>query len=287
MAKSADVTRLLPPPTAVRLAWALTGSFVKDNTESKDIASESKKLLDDIIERARENDKEEKGKKGEENVETGYVQNAATDIEATMRTLDTIYKGRELNLQENDKLRAVNLDNIKEDVQFGRNAKDFMKSLPAMAITSGTGTITLNKLLENHNLPDWTPWIIGLVFAGIGFGINAWITRQSAVRKQKLYINQDYERSMYYQQYITRVRTALINLYTDIDRLHNRFFKKKYPLDESETATTVVENMLRGAMPTLCVHIHKHIREGIVTPDTWTLCEAGGEAARECKFYEK
>ena len=277
MAKSPDVTRLLPPPTAVKLAWALTGFFVKDNTESKDIATEAKKLLDDITERAKKEDEDEKA----------YVNNAATDIDATMRTLDTIYKGRELNLQENDKLRAVNLENIKEDVQFGRSAKDFMKSLPTMAITSGAGTITLNELLDSLNLPDWAPWLMGLGFAGIGFAINAWITRRSATRKQKLYINQDYERSMYYQQYIVRVRTALINLYTDIDRLHGRFFKKKYPLDASETAASVVESMLRGAMPTLCVHIHKHIREGIVTPDTWTLCEAGGKAAEDCKFWEK
>lgn len=270
-----NVTTLLPPSTAVKIAWAMTGFFVKNNPESQDIATEAKEHLDSIIERAKRTNDTEKA----------YVNIAAADIEATMRTLDTIYKGRELNLEENDKLRAVTLKNIEEDSKFGRSAQDFLKSLPTMAIAAGAGTVTLNEVLESASLPGWSLWLIGLGFAGIGFFINLWVVKLNSRRRQKLYIQQDYERTIYFQQYMTRVRTALIILYTDIDRAHNQFFKKKYPLDKSVKVATVVKDILRGAMPTLCEEIHRHIQEGKITTDLWTLCDAGIQLVEGCKYW--
>ncbi|MBN1190167.1 MAG: hypothetical protein JXA46_10475 [Dehalococcoidales bacterium] len=121
------------------MAWALTGAFSVNSPESQMIASNAKNNLENIKKRASEL----------KDPELSYVTNAAVDIDSTMRTLDTIYKGRELNITENDQLRKIYLENIEESVKFGQSAKDVVKSLPAMAIATGAGTVTLNQLLQS------------------------------------------------------------------------------------------------------------------------------------------
>jgi hypothetical protein len=271
----ANTTTLLPPPIAVKIAWALTGNFSKE--QSKDIAAEAIKSLHDTIDEANKASDAEKN----------YVKNTADEIQGTMRTLDTIYKGRELNLTENDKLRNVTLDNIEKDAKFGQSAQDFIKSLPAMAFTTGAGTITLDQALKSFALPAWTTWMIGLVFAGLGYGANVLYTRRSLKKKQLLYIRQDYERDKYYEQYISRVKTALVHLYIDIDRLHKNYFGQKYPLADKEDANTVVEGILEGALPTVCEYAYEHLNEGLITPDMWAKCETGAKSTDDCKLWGK
>jgi hypothetical protein len=275
MAKT-DVTTLLPPPRAIWIAWAQTGNFGKE-PEPKDIATAATKLLNDVIEKAKEQGDPEKG----------YVNNAATDLEATMRTMHTIYKGRELNFQEIDKIRSASLENISQDLQFGRNAQDFFKSLPTMAITSGASTITLNKVLESFSLPSWTFWLIGIGSAGLGFFINIGIVRWNSKARQAEYIRQDYERTRYFQHYLIRIRTALLNLYYDIDRLHARYFNKTYPLGEFESAEKIIDNMLQGARPTLCKYVFDHLNRKLIKANLWTLCETGRESCEDCKYWGK
>jgi hypothetical protein len=274
MADNEEITQLLPPSTAVRIAWALTGSFSTKNQESIEISIEAKKNLDDIKRRAQD--------KGD--LELNYVTNAAIDVASTMRTLDTIYKGRELNISENDKLRNVNLENIQDSMQFGNKAKDVIKSIPTMAITTGTGTIALYQILDPLNLPNWSTWLIGLGMAGIGYLVYLVSIRISRVNQQKLFVKQDFERDLFYSQYITRVRTALIYLYNDIDRLHFNAFKKSYPLGESENAMTVVDGILKGAQPTMCKKVYEHMKSGIISIDMWPSCESGGNAIESCKY---
>ncbi len=273
MTKTPNETKLLSPPTGVRIAWALTGAFV-NNPDSMDIASMARKDLDDLRE------KTAKGK----SPELDYVSSAVTVIQATMRTLDTIYKGRELNFKENDLLRSANWDNIKGDLQFGNSAKDFMKSLPTMTVTSSAGVITLGQIVS---WPSWALWLLGLGLAGVGYFINLRIVKRASRSKQKLLLEQDYERNMYYEQYIYRVRTSLINLYADIDRLHKKAFGKHYQLEKSEDVFRVVDGILKGAMPTMCAQVSKHMKDGRITPELWARCESGGKAAEECEHWGK
>jgi hypothetical protein len=266
-------TKLLPPPMVVRMAWALTGDFVSE-PESKSIASDTIATLKDLRDKAEKDDKERE-----------YVTGTVAVVEATRRTLDTIYKGRQLNFEEVDKLRAVNLENIQDSLQFGKNAKDYLKSLPAMAIGSGAGVITLNQLIAS--LPDWAFWGIGLFFAGLGFFANLWIVRWSRGMKQREYIKADNERNMYYEQYLGRVRTTLINLYEDVNRLHKKSFGEHYQLEKTENVAGIVDGILAGAMPTMCQFVEKHLKGGKITPELWTRCETGGESAKECKYWGK
>jgi len=201
-----------------------------------------------------------------------------------MRTLDTIYKGRELNFTENEELRSVYLDSIKDNLEFGKSTKDFFKSLPTMTVTTAAGTVSVSQIFEG--LPSWSLVLIGLSAAGVGYLINLWIVRLMRKEKQRQYLEQDFERNLYYEQYINRVRVALTSLYYDIDRIHKNVFNSSYALDDS--TEKVVEEVLKGAAPTMCKKVYDHMKSGKITPNLWVLCEVGGERAeKQCPLWTK
>jgi len=228
-----QATSLLPPLTAVRMVWALTGAFAKEE-QSKHAALLVEARLKDISERAGKADQKE----------NEYVLGAIACMEASMRSLDTAYKGRELNFQENEKLREVYLQSVRDGTDFGKTAKDYLKSLPGMSI-GGAGGITLASLL-----PPSKPMIWGVTvgLAAVGFLVNALILQYVRRRTQSLYIGQDYDRDLYYAHYISRVNLILESLYNDLDRIHKKVFGQAYPI-ESGTATEIVAGLLAGLRP--------------------------------------
>lgn len=266
-------TFLLPPVSAIRMVWARTGMFSNDE-HSKISAVLTEAALKNIGERAEADDKERK-----------YVNSAIATMEATLRSLDIIHKGRNLNFEENEKLRKASLDLVKENLEFGKNAGDFLKSLPAMVIGSAGG-ITVGQYLGQHfNISVITLWAIGLALASIGYIVNLEVVRLMRKRKQMLYVAQDYERSLYYDQYVTRVAMTLTSLYLDLDRIHKNVFGQSYSVDVE--VSNIIGEMLKGVRPTFCKYIHKHIREKKIKPELWTLCETGKEGAVEkCPRWE-
>ena len=262
-------TFLLPPVSAVRMVWARTGMF-SDDEHSKISAVLTDAALKNIRERAEADDKERK-----------YVNSAIATMDATLRSLDIIHKGRELNFEENEKLRKAYLDSVKENLEFGKKAGDFLKSLPAMVI-GGAGGITVAQYFK---ISDINLWAIGLALASIGYIVNLEVVRLMRKRTQMLYVVQDYERSLYYDQYVTRVATTLTSLYLDLDRIHKNVFEQSYSVDVE--VSNIIGEMLKGVRPTFCKYIHKHIREKKIKPELWTLCETGKEGAVEkCPRWE-
>jgi hypothetical protein len=83
------------------------------------------------------------------------------------------------------------------------------------------------------------------------------------------------------------VRTALINLYYEIDRIYADTFGKQYALGDSETPVTVVEGILKGAQPTMCDFVHAHMNESRISANLWTICETGGTSKESCKYFVK
>jgi hypothetical protein len=273
-AKSTAVqhTSLLPPLSAVRMAWALTGAFTNDE-HSKHAALLVEARLKDIGERA-----EKDGNKQEQE----YVFSAIACMEASIRSLHTAYKGRELNFRENEKLREVYLESVREGFEFGKRAKDFVTSLPGTSI-GGAGGITLASAME---LTGVELWGVGIVLAAVGCVVNILITQYLRRRKQLLYVAQDYDRDQYYDRYISQVSLILTSLYLDIDRIHKNVFGQVYPA-ESDAASNIVTKLLEGVRPALCKFVHKHMQENRITPKLWSLCEAGNaEALKTCPLWE-
>ena len=271
MSQAQTQTKLLPPEDAVRLAWALTGQFTKAEDSQHIYAFSADKVLKDIQGQAKGGPEQE------------YVDSAVAIIAAGMRTLDTIYKHRELNFAENDRLRSVALENAREKLVFGRSLGDFVKSLPAMTVVTGVGvSVSIIK-----NVPDIYIWLLGILLAAASYWINLWAVRRWHERREKSYLRQDYERNLYFEHYVTRVGTILTSMYLDIDRVHERAFGQPYPLEPPERASHIVEEMLKGIKHTMCDRVHRHMREGKVTPRLWPLCETGGKAAEKCVLREE
>ncbi len=290
MPDKSGYSRLLPPAVAIRIAWAMTGSF-SGTPESQNSAVLAEKRLKDIYE---ESQRRKENSTAEEVTEKEYVGNAYSLVQANMRTLDTIYKGRELNFKENEELRSVYLDNIKDNLEFGKKAQDVVKSLPTMSVVTAAGTISVSQLFGE--LPGWSLVLVGLGAAGLGYAINTWIVRAMRKEKQRQYVEQDYERNLYYEQYVSRVRVALTSLYLDLERIHERAFGKSYEMAVQpelkehleDSIRAIVENVLEAVKPTMCEKVHQHMKEGVVTPDRWVMCEVGGErAGKQCDLRDR
>ena len=216
-----------------------------------------------------------------------YVLGVIPTIEASLRSLDIIHKGRQLNFAENAKLRSAYLSSIEDSLNFGAKAQDFVKALPTMTIAGTTGTMLLS---QSEKWNDTYAWLVGLLFAAIGYFINLYIIRFNRKRKQKYYVVQDYERTLYYEQYISRASIILKALYLELDNIHKNIFGEPYPIDKDADALLeqkdVVERLLAGVRTTYCKYIHTHMREDKINVDLWAICEAGNDEAQEkCPFW--
>lgn len=278
-------TVLLPPATAVRMTWALTAEFSGDDLSRRTVEL-VRAGLEDIRQRALKHTNPQ---------ETEYVVCAIATMDAARRSLETVYKGRELSFAENEKLRTTYLDAVRQGLEFGNKAQDAIKALPAMVVTGAGGSLGAISLQQGATNPWWAA-IAGLGAGALGYFINQWIVNWSRKRTQALYVDQDYERTLYYDQYIRRVSEILTFLHVDLDRLHANTFGGGYAIPATPGAPAgmlakipsdqIVSEMLAGVRPTFCVNVHKHKKEGKITPGNWTICETGSpEAIKDCRFF--
>ena len=268
-------TALLPTVTAVRMTWAMTGRFSDDET-SKSMAAYVEDALKHIEDQALAH--------GVSPEEKSYVTSAVATMKASLRSLDTVYKGRTLNFEENEKLRAAYLDSVKESLNFGSKAQDFLKSLPTMTIGAAGGV----TVAQSVGLSGTGLWAVGLLLAALGYVVNLWFVALARRRTQMLYVTQDYERGLYYEQYVRRVSEILLGLFLDLERIHRRAFQENSEADVSPAAVDkIVKDILAGVRPTFCRYTHKHMRENRITPELWTLCESGNlDAVSMCPLWE-
>jgi hypothetical protein len=268
-------TELLPPITAVRMVWAMTGKF-SDDEPSNRIAAYVEDSLKQIEDRALASTPKEKG----------YIISAIATMRASLRSLDNAYKSRSLNFQENEKLRLAYLDSIKESLDFGDKIQDFLKSLPTMTITAAGG-VTLLQLLPGKILPE-VSWGIGIGLAALGYLINLWFVRRARHQTQVLYVRQDYERNLYYDQYVRRTADIIHGLILDLERIHKHTFGENYETDLTPNAIEeTIEKILTGVRSTFCIYAHKHMIEKKITPEIWAMCESGHtEGIKMCQHWE-
>jgi len=259
------------------MVWAMTGAFSGDE-RSKQSTVLVEAALKDIKERVSGH----RVSDGKVRKEEKYVVSTIATMEASRRSLDIVYKGRQLNFEENEKLRSAYLDSVKESLDFGKKAKDFIKSLPTMTIGAAGGV----TVAQAFSISGIQLWAIGLGLAAFGYIVNLLFVRRARKQTQMLYVAQDYERDLYYDQYVTRVSIILTSLYLDLDRIHKNVFGQTYPVD-SAGVSQIIEELLRGVRPTLCSYVHKHMKAKKITPELWSMCESGVEdAVRNCPYWE-
>ncbi len=272
-------TRLLTPMTAVEITWARTGKF-SSSPHSQDMGDQAGKRLKRIEENASKEPKEH-----------DYVQQVVSAMDATHRTLDTIYKGRELNFEENEKLRQSSLDSIQDVIQFGTRAKDLVRSLPGLAIGSAGGVTLLNVLYPGGSPPGYATWGTGVAAAALGYLVYQAAMLISRRWKEQNYIREDYDRGLYYQQYVQRTERALRGLYDEACSAHRQVFDDEEEEEDVCGADgAALDRYLDALQPTFCPYVHEHMRLGVVRCKHWPMCETGGppETSRDaCDWWPK
>ena len=268
-------TALLPTVTAVRMVWSMTGKFSDDDASQK---------MSLYVEDTLKSIEEQAQAPGTGADEKSYITAATATMKSSLRSLDTAYKGRTLNFEENEKLRAAYLDSVKESLNFGTKAQDFLKSLPSMTIGAAGGVTVAQQL----GLSDVALWSSGLLLAAMGHLVNLAFVRRARNKTQMLYVTQDYERGLYYEQYISRTTLILLGLFLDLERIHKRVFQENYEPDvRPSSVRAIIDDILAGVHSTFCPYVHKHMADKTVTPELWTLCESGNaEGVRMCPHWE-
>ena len=298
-------TSLLPPTAAVQMVWARTGKFSKD---------ESLRLPSSLAEAGMENVRTLTSEKDWKEKE--YVARTMAAMDACSRSIHTIYKGRELNFEENKMLRGSYLESVKESIDFGNKLKDFLKSLPTMTFGAVSGAaifekyvrpsletlaeelaeelpedsviLFLEEFTEDSALLLWILVVLGIV---IGYIINDLvIVKWTRKRKQMLYVIHDYERNIYYESYLEHVAVLLKSLYRDVDQIHEEVFREPHLKEEGEEKekkiNEIVSNLIDEARPKRCKHVYRHMKEKKITPGLWILCETGyKEGLERCPHW--
>jgi len=113
--------------------------------------------------------------------------------------------------------------------------------------------------------------------AAIGYVIDGYyfIPRTNEkIQIQKIKL--DYDRNLYYNQYVNRCRAALNCLYTSADRYHKNIFKSFYYSEQDKPEVeTIIDEVLCGINSTMCKNISKCMIGNIVKPDMYSVCETG------------
>lgn len=256
---------ILPPEMAVRMVWSLTDKF--HNKDIPEVSSQmTETLLTDIKTRAVGKDKE-------------YVDRVIATMYAALRNLGMIYRGRELNFTENERLRLTYLEAVQKNIEFGKNAWDYLKTIPAMTV-GGAGSVTVAEIIfKTFDIKFLV--IVGLFFAAVGFMVHLIYIRLTRNLKLKLYVRQDYERTLYYEQYLNRVLDVLNSLNKELNQIHQDVYGNQQPPTSDNIKKYNIKDFLSGVHSTFCENTHKYMSQKTIKPDNWARCEAGFEKATD------
>jgi hypothetical protein len=222
-----------------------------------------------------------------------YVDRVLAAMDASLRSLNTIYKGRNLNFDENTALRAAYLKSMEENIKYGFELKDLLKTLPTTSIGAILGAalaeipIPSDSFLHKLPIPLDPSWPIVAIFAVGGFSIGwifVWLKGQ---KTQKLHVRQDLERKLYFCFYLVRVNDVLESLYDSVCLIYSDTFGKEYPRKKEEKET--ITKMLGGMVPKICECAPRHLIENKINPELWPICETGNMEIIEknCKVWKE
>ncbi|MFZ5939823.1 MAG: hypothetical protein ACOYXB_04545 [Bacteroidota bacterium] len=258
------------PLQAVMLLWSAAGHFGKDDPANGTTIITG--MLASLKTVSEGRDKEQ-----------AYLQYSELRLTAALRNAEMIYKGRQLNYEENIQLRKAYLESLQEDHTIQGQLKDALKSLPAITI-GGSGGIAL---IQTAGDDPGTAAVVfsGLIFGAIGFIVKKLFSQWLLSRKQRNNIRQDYETSAYYEHYLNRMESLMISVADDLNAAHRDIIGNSPAETDHNTLTEAVKELLSTARPVSCPCLHEHIRKNLIRPNLWHLCETGLPRCRNCRHF--
>lgn len=270
------------PETAARLAWSLTLAHSGSKTVGELYAQRPHNLMDDIKKQAEKSGREQDIK---------YVDNLYVAIYACLRGLVTIINGRNLNYKEIDELRDKQRELIKSLSTFTINTQTLLPRLIGPGAITLAGGLTISELLVRQ-FPKVSPYslYIGLItaLALAYFTIELAIVPRLVRRAQKIMVENDYERNLYYRQYVERSKLALTSLLDEALGIYKKFYGD-YEIEDKDS---VIDEIVAGIAPSQmgnykpCKYIEKcYWDEEEILTKRWPVCETGIGSV-ECPVYK-
>jgi hypothetical protein len=267
-------TQILPPFLAVGITWTLTGKW-SENAEFKIKAAEEEDRLKDFVKRARDSGDVK---------ELSYVEGAVSAINIGLRNLAIIFELRKKNFEELESLRDAQLSVVQEFQTLTSSWQSLGPRLGAVGIGGVLGG-SLSTVLGN--LPGGVNAAIsigGMIFFYLLHGVV--VVPMVKYFKMKDIMKRDYDRNLYYGQYLERSKLVLYSTYQDLERLHTSTFGRPYDETVKVSVDSLAESIIAGAKSTMCEHVHKHMVRGIITADLWSMCETG-DGKEDCRYWPK
>ena len=270
---TSDQTQLISPRGAIDIAWASTNDL-STNPKISGNAERVKKRMDDIIEIAY---------KGNNMKEKEYINSVYMAIESTYRSLATITNGRNNNYTEINTVRDQQAKDMQSYASFILTLQSTIPRIAEMTIGGiASGTLFGPYFIRMFPSLGDSAFHISVALGAVIFYLVSefYINPRLAKRKLRSIIQLDYDKDLYYQQYLNRIKEALISLYDQVENLHVKNFKIKY--NEEKNSETEVDDLLKGLDTTMCENVVTCMENEKITPDNWAVCESG-ETKDSCK----
>ena len=281
------MVRPLPPvlpETAVGFAWALTLSL-SSNEEARakggDV-TDRMKLIRAGADRAAMADPAKRR-------DFQYVDGTYTAIESALRSLTTIVQGRDKNFDEVDKLMQTQIEKIEA---IDKVSADAQSAVPRIFATGG-GFSARFVILSFLGI-SFSPAVmaaLGAIAASVSYAIyQILVVPRLRERTQKVMIDADYRRNIYFRQYVSKCQAALGSLCGDVLGIYRAIYDESYDarFDDPAKIRELVGTVMSGeaVLPKWCKYIHRHYHSDEITPDLWSTCESA-EGVEFCPLYQR
>lgn len=214
-----------------------------------------------------------------------YLRDTLAAIDGTVRMLETVRKGRDLNFSQLEKLMDIELDYVKSAEGGGTNLegilKSFIQAVPAILLGGTTGLSI--ALLSNLPLVQTGALIILGTLGVYGLGIGwSWVVAQWRLSS---YVQRDYRRNLYYRDWFDRVRVELDGLYESVDNLHQKSFGDFCKGGSVKEALEPFNRSL-SVRPGQCKYTRRHMEMKLITAEIWPYCEATRDGGfQRCPYW--
>ena len=212
-------------------------------------------------------------------------------MRATLRNLRTIYSGRELDFKENNILRTAYLDSLAENIKFGNNVKDYIITLPTTIIAILTGLGLSLAATDVLGVPiNAFHVVVIVVLSGIlGYLLFWFLMNRSYKLHNSGLMLQEFERDVYFEQYLYRAREQLRILHQQLHEIREEVFStdnanrddleaknkaRERAKKKAESEAEQLKCLLNALFPDYCEHVTECLRKSF-QPAIWGICDTG------------
>ncbi len=236
----------------------------------QELRDEMKGVKVKLERRFREDDQEAK---------LAYVVAIFAAIDSAFRSLTSIHSGRTHHFKGVDEYREILLGKVKALEKLSKDAQSSVPRLAAALVSGSISAPILTLAGITLSLESLIPFFT--ILGGIGYGMYElpW-KRYRRKRILTIYVDTSYRRRLYYKQYVSRSKSALVSLFKSALDIYEAVWSTPYRggmYDNPDKIKKMVERTMSAeSLETgWCDYIDDHFKKGLITPELWARCESG------------